>query len=118
MIVPKAPGQVAFLQELIRVVWGLAKEGHAVILGRGANWFLNQEFGLRLRVVADREERAERLAKRENNPALAITPWVWFRYGLPAMLTTLIVSSIVFYFYFDFFAAPIPTTGGIGAAGH
>ncbi len=62
---------------------------------------------------------SERLAKRENNPALAITPWIWFRYGLPAMLVTLIISSIVFYFYFDFFNAPIPTTGGIGAAaGH
>ena len=61
---------------------------------------------------------SERLAKRENNPALAITPWVWFRYGLPAMLATLIVCSIVFYFFFDFFAAPIVTTGGVGTAGH
>ncbi len=58
---------------------------------------------------------SERLAKRENNPDLAITPLLWFRYGLPAMLVTLIVSSIVFYFFFDFFNAPIPTTE---AAGH
>jgi len=63
---------------------------------------------------------SERLAKRENNPALAITPWVWFRYGLPAMLATLVVCSVVFYVFWDFFSAPIPTTGGAHAqaAGH
>ena len=55
---------------------------------------------------------SERLAKRENNPSLAITPWMWIRYGTPAMLATLIVCSIVFYLFFDFFNVPIPTTGG------
>ncbi len=50
---------------------------------------------------------SERLAKKENNPALAITPWVWFRYGTPAMLATLITSSLLFYFFFDFFSTPI-----------
>ncbi len=49
---------------------------------------------------------SERLAKRENNPSLAITPWIWFRYGTPAMIATLIVSSLVFYFFFDFYDAP------------
>jgi Na+/H+ antiporter NhaD/arsenite permease-like protein len=57
---------------------------------------------------------SERLAKNENDRSLAITPWLWFRYGTPAMLVTLIVCSTVFYFFFDFFAAPIPTTGGAG----
>ena len=62
---------------------------------------------------------SERLAKKENNPEFAITPGRWFKYGLPAMLVTLIVCSVVFYFYFDFFSAPIPTTGGSGAySGH
>jgi len=61
---------------------------------------------------------SERLAKRENNPALAITPGLWFRYGLPAMLSSLIVSTIIFYFWFDFFNAPIVTTGIAAAAGH
>ena len=60
---------------------------------------------------------SERLAKRENNPALAITPGLWFKYGLPAMLSTLIVCTIIFYFYFEFFNAVIPTTGAVGAAG-
>jgi Na+/H+ antiporter NhaD/arsenite permease-like protein len=62
---------------------------------------------------------SERLAKRENDPSLAITPWLWFRYGSPAMVVTLIVCSIVFYFFFDFYNAPIPTTGmGTGAPAH
>ncbi len=55
---------------------------------------------------------SERLAKRENNPDLAITPWLWFRYGTPCMIVTLIVCTIVFLLFFDFFNAPIPTTGG------
>jgi hypothetical protein len=59
---------------------------------------------------------SERLAKKENDPSLAITPWVWFRTGTPAMLVTLIVSSLVFYYFFDFFNTPIPTVspGGHG----
>jgi len=46
---------------------------------------------------------SERLAKRENDPSLAITPWVWFRYGTPAMIATLIMCSLIFYFFFDFY---------------
>jgi Na+/H+ antiporter NhaD/arsenite permease-like protein len=46
---------------------------------------------------------SERLAKRENDPSLAITPMVWFRYGTPAMLATLVVCSLIFYFFFDFY---------------
>jgi Na+/H+ antiporter NhaD/arsenite permease-like protein len=46
---------------------------------------------------------SERLAKRENNPSLAITPWVWIRYGTPAMIATLIVCTMIFYFFFDFY---------------
>jgi len=50
---------------------------------------------------------SEKLAKRENDPSLAITPGVWFRKGTPAMLVTLIMSSLVFYFFFDFFNKPL-----------
>jgi len=53
---------------------------------------------------------SERLAKNENDPRLAITPWVWFRYGTPAMVATLVICSLVFYFFFDFYSALIPTT--------
>jgi len=60
---------------------------------------------------------SERLAKNENDPSLAITPWVWFRYGLPAMLTTLIVASLIFYFFFDFYNQLIPVSGSEVPAG-
>lgn len=60
---------------------------------------------------------SERLAKNENDPSLAITPWVWFRYGTPAMLATLIACSLVFWLFFDFFNAPIPTMDMPQAAG-
>jgi hypothetical protein len=51
---------------------------------------------------------SERLAKKENNPSLAITPWVWFRYGTPAMIAALITSTLIFYIFFDFFSTPLP----------
>jgi len=51
---------------------------------------------------------SERLAKKENDPSLAITPWVWFRYGTPAMIAALITSTLIFYIFFDFFSTPIP----------
>lgn len=50
---------------------------------------------------------SERLAKEQGDRSLAITPMVWFRTGTPAMLVTLVVSSIAFVAFFDFFAAPI-----------
>jgi Na+/H+ antiporter NhaD/arsenite permease-like protein len=50
---------------------------------------------------------SERLAKKERDPSLAITPGLWFRKGTPAMLTTLVVCTVVVVLFFDFFAAPI-----------
>ena len=50
---------------------------------------------------------SERLARQENDPSLMITPGLWFRKGLPAMLVTLTTSTIAFWFFWDFFAAPI-----------
>ncbi len=49
----------------------------------------------------------ERLAEKENKPSLAITPGMWFRKGTPVMILTLIISSIIMYTCFDFFAQPI-----------
>ena len=45
----------------------------------------------------------ERLAERENDPSLAITPGVWFKKGTPIMILTLIVCSIVIWAFFDFY---------------
>jgi cytidylate kinase len=59
------PGRTPFLNEMVRVIWGLAKQGQAVIVGRGANWFLDPRFGLRLRVVAPLEQRVARISRDE-----------------------------------------------------
>jgi cytidylate kinase len=62
---PRIPGRAPFHREVVRVIWGLAKQGNAVILGRGANWFLDPRFGVRVRAVAPIEVRAERIAARD-----------------------------------------------------
>jgi cytidylate kinase len=62
---PRMPGRAPFHREMVRVIWGLAKKGNAVILGRGANWFLDPRFGVRVRAVASIEVRAERIAARD-----------------------------------------------------
>ncbi len=49
---------------------------------------------------------SERIAKETNDPSLAITPGVWFKKGTPAMLLTLVTSSLIMWLFFDFFAAP------------
>jgi len=49
---------------------------------------------------------SERLARDRDDPSLAITPGLWFRKGTPAMLLTLVVASVVFTVFFDFFATP------------
>ena len=38
MLNPEIPGYIGFVQEIVRVVGGLARKGCAVIVGRGANW--------------------------------------------------------------------------------
>ena len=50
---------------------------------------------------------SERLARQENDPSLAITPWLWFKKGLPVMLVTLVISTFVFWLFFDFFSGPV-----------
>jgi cytidylate kinase len=65
MVVSEDPGQAAYLQEMIRVVMGLAKQGNAIIVGRGANFFLDPRFGLRVRLVAPLEARVAHVAELE-----------------------------------------------------
>jgi Na+/H+ antiporter NhaD/arsenite permease-like protein len=50
---------------------------------------------------------SERLAREQNDPSLAITPWLWFKKGTPLMLLSLVVATIVFWLFFDFFARPV-----------
>lgn len=50
---------------------------------------------------------SERLARDTGDDSLRITPGLWFRKGTPAMILTLLSSSIVMWLFFDFFSAPI-----------
>lgn len=54
----------AYHQQLVRTVATLGERGLSVILGRGSAFLLRPERTLRVLVVAAREERVERLAKR------------------------------------------------------
>ena len=50
---------------------------------------------------------SERLAKQENDPSLAITPWVWFKKGTPAMIVTLIVATLFMWIFWDYMSTPL-----------
>ena len=50
---------------------------------------------------------SERLARETGNPKMAITPGLWMKKGLPIMFLTLILSSIMFYIFFEWFTAPV-----------
>jgi hypothetical protein len=63
LFVPDHPGRPAYLREMLGVLWTIAREGHAVIVGRGANWFLDPGDGLRVRVIAPSGTRVEWLAR-------------------------------------------------------
>jgi len=65
MVVPDTLSRAGYLAEVARVVWGVARQGNAIILGRGANWLLHPRFGLRLRVIGSMETRVARLAELE-----------------------------------------------------
>ncbi len=50
---------------------------------------------------------SERLAREEDDPSLRITPYLWFKKGTPAMILTLIVSTIIFLLFWDYFSKPL-----------
>ena len=50
---------------------------------------------------------SERLARREGNPDLAITPLIWAKKGLPVMILTLLICTAIMYLFFDYYSAPI-----------
>jgi len=58
-----------YLHHLTRVLVSMAQYGHAVILGRGANYILPPESGLRVRVVAPLEVRRLRLMHEQGYDA-------------------------------------------------
>ena len=50
---------------------------------------------------------SERLARKEGNPDLAITPLMWAKKGLPVMILTLLICTTIMYLFFDYYSAPI-----------
>ncbi len=50
---------------------------------------------------------SEKLAKTTGNPDLAITPLKWAKKGLPVMLLTLVICTIIMYLFFDYYALPL-----------
>lgn len=52
-----------YFHQLCRTVLSLARQGHAVFVGRGADRILPQNEGFRVRLVAPREMRVERYAE-------------------------------------------------------
>jgi Na+/H+ antiporter NhaD/arsenite permease-like protein len=50
---------------------------------------------------------SEKLAKTTGNPDMAITPLMWAKKGLPVMLLTLVICTIVMYTFFDYYSQPL-----------
>ncbi|HXT13820.1 MAG TPA: cytidylate kinase-like family protein [Candidatus Angelobacter sp.] len=63
---PKSIGKSGYLAHLREILLTLGHQGDVVIVGRGAQYALPSEFGLRVRMVAPVEVRVRRIAKREN----------------------------------------------------
>jgi cytidylate kinase len=56
--------RTAYAHEVTQIVWTLARQGRAILVGRGANWILDSRYGLRVRAVAPREHRVLRIAEQ------------------------------------------------------
>jgi cytidylate kinase len=68
LVVPHDAGQAAYLQQMFHVVGEIGRRGKAIIVGRGANWFLREAYGVRVRVVAPVAYRVERVRAAEEVP--------------------------------------------------
>ncbi len=50
---------------------------------------------------------SEKLAKSSGNPDLAITPLKWAKKGLPVMVLTLVICTVIMYLFFDYYSLPL-----------
>ena len=50
---------------------------------------------------------SEKLAKTTGNPDLAITPLKWAKKGLPVMVLTLAICTVIMYLFFDYYSLPL-----------
>ena len=65
LIVPETINQVSFIKEMSQVILTLGRKGNAVLLGRGANWLLTGDGGVRIRTVASLKKRIEEVARQK-----------------------------------------------------
>jgi cytidylate kinase len=63
---PQPIGTPGYLANLHEIILTLGHQGDVVIVGRGAQYVLPSQFGLRVRMVAPVEVRVRRIASREN----------------------------------------------------
>ena len=63
---PQPIGTSGYLAHLREILLTLGHQGDVVIVGRGAEYVLPSQFGLRVRMVAPVEVRVRRIASREN----------------------------------------------------
>jgi hypothetical protein len=63
---PQPIGTSGYLAHLREILLTLGHQGDVVIVGRGAQYVLPSQFGLRVRMVAPVEVRVRRIANREN----------------------------------------------------
>jgi len=66
LLCPKSIGTSEYLTHLREVLLTLGHQGDVVIVGRGVQYVLPSQFGLRVRMVAPVEVRAQRIASRDN----------------------------------------------------
>ena len=50
---------------------------------------------------------SEKLAKTTGNPDMAITPLKWAKKGLPVMILTLVICTIIMYLFFDYYSVSL-----------
>jgi cytidylate kinase len=65
LFVPHDPGRSAYVLEMMRVVWAIARQGQAVLVGRGAHWLLDPRYGVRVRAIAPAAQRVARVVRTE-----------------------------------------------------
>ena len=63
---PQPIGAAGYLAHLNEILLTLGHQGDVVIVGRGAQYILPSQFGLRVRMIAPVEQRVRRIANREN----------------------------------------------------
>jgi len=75
---------------------GVGMSGYGTHLGATANVFI--------------VTISERLARQAGEKRFQIAPGIWFKKGTPVMIIALVVSSTIFWTFFDFYATPLPNS--------